>query len=144
MLLDDFSLVGQPPELAGRTLRELIGQDYRYREDSAHSPDQVFLLVEGQWWRTFTDGPHLHWQARQEAPRAWESPEDGISALLRDLGRELGLRGEVLNGWSHGVWNSSPALSLNFEDGRQINFFTGDDEIKTFELVHWTFRPQKA
>ncbi|MBZ9712699.1 hypothetical protein [Deinococcus multiflagellatus] len=83
----------------------------------------------------------LAWPSSDTAPLAWEVPEEGLFAPLRDLGNETGLRGQTLAGWLYGVRQTTPSLSLQFQDGRQISFFGSDHSWREFEVVQWTLDP---
>ncbi|UQN10720.1 hypothetical protein [Deinococcus sp. QL22] len=135
----DYDLIfqGEKPEFGGQVLQQLIGQNYQ-THDELYSPHQVFVLVNDQWWRLFVDGPMLYMQRWEKAPEAWAVPEDQMFWSLRDLGRELNIRGEMLSGWFYGQRNRAPALSLNFESGLQITFFSTDGEHwSTFDVTRW-------
>ncbi|MBZ9752041.1 hypothetical protein K7W42_14365 [Deinococcus sp. HMF7604] len=140
MRTHDYDLIfqGEGPEFAGKVLEQLVGQEYR-RHDEVYSPHQVFVLVEGQWWRMFADGLMLYVQRWEKAPEAFAVPEDGMFWPLRDLTRELDLWGEILHGWSYGVRNALPSLTLNFESGLQITFFSSNDHAwSDFDVTRWS------
>ncbi|WP_189089980.1 hypothetical protein [Deinococcus ruber] len=144
MSMYDYDLIfqGESPQFAGNVLEQLIGQDYR-THDEVYSPHQVFVLVDGQWWRMFADSPMLYVQRWERAPEAWEIPEDRMFSPLRDLGRELDVRGEILSGWSYGERNCAPSISLNFESGLQITFLSTDRHSwSTFSVTRWTLSRQ--
>lgn len=135
----DFDLIlqsGQPP-FTGKVLEQLMGLEYRFREHVTF-PNQVFALVEGQWWRMMSDGPTLYIQRWDQAPEACEIPEEDMFWRLRDLGEELFLLGETLTGWSYGERNHAPSLSLNFQNGRQVTFLSTDgDSWSSLEVTQW-------
>ncbi|WP_424949948.1 hypothetical protein [Deinococcus sp.] len=135
--MEEYFLVGQLPHLEGKILEEMIGQEYRFRQEKPDSPAQVFLFIGGVWYRVSADGPQLYWRIWDRAPEAWEVPEEGMYAPLRDLGHELGLKGQILEGYSYGIRNDSPSVSINFQDGRQITFFGTGDGFSAFEVVKW-------
>lgn len=135
----DYDLIfrGGEPLFTGKVLEQLIGQAFHSQHQETF-PHQVFALVEGQWWRMMIDGPMLYMQRWDQAPEAWDIPEDEVFFPLRDLGEELGLGGETLSGWSYGARHHAPSLSLNFQNGRQITFFSTDGESwSSFELSRW-------
>ncbi|WP_189074728.1 hypothetical protein [Deinococcus sedimenti] len=142
----DLVFQGERPDFAGKVLEQLVGQEYR-THDQVYSPHQVFARVEGQWWRMFADGPMLYIQRWERGPEAFAVPEDGMFWPLRDLARELDLWGEVLHGWSYGVRNAVPCLTLTLESGLQITFFSGNDHAwSDFDVTRWTFStlPQRT
>ncbi|MFC4637808.1 hypothetical protein [Deinococcus hohokamensis] len=142
--LNDFYLIGQPPELRAKPVQALLGE---VLQDGINPPTQevlVHLLIEGQWWRLFVDGPHLYWKRTQDnqAPIEWDLlPEHEFWVKVRDLGAELNVNGALLESWSFGIQNNRPRASLNFQDGRQLTFSCAPEWMgfTTIEMVELKF-----
>lgn len=142
--LNDFYLIGRPPELKGQPIQALLGEMLQQGVNPSEQEVLVHLLLDGQWWRLFVDGPHLHWNRTRnnQPPIQWDLlPETEFWVTVRDLGTELNLTGALLENWSFGVQNERPRASLNFQDGRQLTFSCAPEWMgfTTVEMVEWTF-----
>ena len=125
MTEDWFSINGDPPELAGKTLQELLVKSCWHNGELQDEANTIHLLVNNTWHELYFDNWTLFWRpgsGRPEPHKEWCPYGTRSGFEIIDLGRERKLIGTTIAGYTMSVIEGGPEVVIQFVDGRTVGF----------------------
>lgn len=120
MAVEDLDIVGEWPELDGKTLNRLVVQESWFEGELDDEANVVWLEVDGDCYRLYVDGEVVHWRSTSRLPRAGDTENPDFRII--DLGENHGLAGQAIASCEGNPLDSGVEIKLAFESGRTIAF----------------------
>ncbi len=121
--LDPLEISGDPPDLSGCRLDELVVEEFRAGSSGVAIPaNVVWLYVDRVWYRLYFDHGIVFWRVSDEPPQAYRIDELHSEVGLVDLGRINLLTGDVITDCSMAPIPGGSQVVFNFASGRRVVF----------------------
>jgi len=128
MEMDIPEIDGEWPDLAGKALQGLIAQECWYGKTLEEEANVVLIKVDGRWFHLYFDMGIIFWRTSSDEPHESKLADRvGYSYHLKDLGKELGLEGRLVEGMTARPVPGGVAVELSFEGGKRICFKNVDN-----------------
>lgn len=120
MIPPEVNFVGVLPDVKGRVLEGFRLEGYVYQGALESRCHVAYWRMEGQWWRTFVDGPMLYILRWDQEPASWDAGPEYLYPV-EEAAQEC--CGAALERLDISTRNSVPSLRLVLMDGWSIECF---------------------
>jgi len=127
-MMDPLDINGEPPDLQGATLQELLVSSFWFAGELAEEANVVYLKADDVWHRLYFDCGIIFWRPETGPPESYDfRNDDGTLSDVRvvDLGRDRNLvvgsridayTMEPVDGGSRVQFRMSDATCVGFEN----------------------------
>lgn len=129
---------GEWPQLAGSRCDAVIAEQYWHDGELSEPANVIWLRADSAWHRLVIDCGVVFWRSADVGPEAYGMSGLGGAVRLEDVGRELDLAGEIIDGITGVAVPGGADVWIGFRSGRRITFRNRDDH--TTYQTGWTRR----
>lgn len=123
MAMEDLDIVGAWPELAGKTLEQLIAQESWFEGERDDEANVVWLQVGGQWYRLYFDNDAVYWSTASHGPSPQATaPDEEPDFSLADLAATHDLVGKTVTACDGDWADDTSTVTLHFDSGKTVTF----------------------
>ena len=123
----ELEVNGEPPPLDGRVCEGLIAEEYWHNGVIDEPANVVWLRFNRTWHRLYFDCGIVFWRTAVDEPRPYTMPELHAEVKLADLGKMLGIAGDILRHYEMRPVSAGSEVQFSFESGRVVVFKNVDD-----------------
>jgi hypothetical protein len=130
---DQLDINGDPPDLKGQTLQELLVQSYWVNDKIVEEASLVFLKTNGVWYSLYFDCGIIFWRPKTKSPEAYDyrNDEDTLSEFrIEDLGRKCDLIGKQIHDYKMEPVDGGSKVEFRLKDETCIGFENINDNTK--------------
>ncbi|GEM_PF-1089384 len=135
--MDTIDINGNPPELRGAKVDELLLQTFWYDGHLEDEANVVYLQTDKSWHRLYFDCGIIFWRPDMEGPKAFHYKNDDGSLSdfkITDFGRDHGLIGKRIEDYSMEPIHGGSRVRFKMQDGYEFGFENVDDVSRIIAL----------
>jgi len=123
MAVEELDIVGAWPELAGKTLDQLIAQESWFEGERDDEANVVWLQAGGQWHRLYFDSDAVFWGTHPSGPKNdADDAEEKPDFPLADLAAAHKVAGQTITACDGDWVDDTSLVTLRFQNGTAITF----------------------